>query len=100
MQRLNTDLNMSTPLLECTCFRLRQLELFYSRDMILGVLLSQDITPNMSWIKLEAGGGWMTSEVDSEVLRLHLNNLKQTYGQKIFKQAITIVIQPKQRKTA
>ncbi len=101
MTLLKTVLNTETPILECTCFRIRQLELYYGRDMILAILLSKDIIPDLKWIEVEKSkSNWMTDKVDSEVLRLHLTNLVQTYGKKVFKQSVAIVLQTKQRGAA
>lgn len=95
MTQIKTTLNdrQTTPDLEAVSARLAQLVLIYGETMVQGVYLSKDLSPNM----LEVLDGRLLSynEKNSEVLRLHLQNLHNTYPTAIINKAREIVLNRK-----
>lgn len=95
MIQIKTVINTKelTPDLEAASLRLAQLVQFYGATMVQGVYTSRDLTPNM----LEVLDGRLLSynEKNSEVLRVHLQNLHNTYSHGIVNQALIIVLNRK-----
>lgn len=95
MTQIKTVLNTRelTPDLEAVSARLAQLVQIYGETMVQGVYLSKDLNPNM----LEVLDGKLLSynEKNSEVLRLHLQNLHNTYSNAIINQARAIILNRK-----
>jgi hypothetical protein len=56
---------------------------YYGLDLVKGVILSQDFNPMPE--KIKSGGHWLSDDTkNSEVLRMHLSNMINTYGKDIF----------------